>query len=73
MDGFGGYMRSDFIVAAVTFSTVDPCTVPAVAISVVDPAPEAIACPLGEKENFATLEFNAAQVTRLVTSLVLPS
>jgi hypothetical protein len=60
-------------VAEVTFSVAEPVTVPVVAVIVVVPALMAVIRPLVEEMKFATPPFRDDHVTRLVTSLVLPS
>jgi hypothetical protein len=69
--GFAGLIAMETRVAAVTVSTVEPLTEPAVAATVVWPRPTPLATP--PPEMVATVGALELQVTAVVKSCVLPS
>jgi hypothetical protein len=71
IDGFAGVTAIDTSVAEVTVSTVDPLTLPEIAMIVLDPAAFAVAIPPGAI--VAVFVFWDCQLTEALRSFVEPS
>ncbi|HXO05101.1 MAG TPA: hypothetical protein VN884_05670 [Candidatus Sulfotelmatobacter sp.] len=71
IDGLAGVTAIDTNVAEVTVSTVDPLTLPEIAMIVLEPAAFAVAIPPGAI--VAVLRFWDCQLTEPVRSFVAPS
>jgi hypothetical protein len=71
IDGFAGVTAMDTSVAEVTVSTVDPLTLPEIAMIVLDPAAFAVAIPPGAI--VAVFVFWDCQLTEALRSFVEPS